>query len=163
MKALVRAAGGASLYFLGAASGFALAIPLAAAALGANTGARMTPPIVSLYGPPALPIQSHMVNRIAKGSRLDIRTPAAPDNSTMVAKSEPAMSDGSMSGSVAAESIAPSISRPIRITPVDPSQTRPARATPKGCLSSIGVTRANLATDELTVCVADAAMIRSME
>ncbi|MGA0563138.1 hypothetical protein ACO2RV_11900 [Ancylobacter sp. VNQ12] len=163
MKALVRAAGGASLYFLGAASGFALAIPLAAVALGANTGARMTPPVVSLYGPPALPIQSHMINRTAKGSRLDIRTPVAPDSSTMVAKSEPATPDGSLAERVTAETITPSISRPIRITPADPVPTRPARATPKGCLSSIGATRANLATDELTVCIADAAMIRDLE
>jgi len=154
MRILVRAAGGASLYLLGAASGFALVIPLAASALSANAGAPVTP--VSGVYRPALTYQSQMVNRAAKGSRLDIRTPAAAENSTMVAKSAGASRATSENG-------APAVSQPIRIVPAGPSQTTPARATPKGCLSAIGATRSNLATDELTVCVADAALIRSIE
>jgi hypothetical protein len=161
MKALVRAAGGASLYILGAASGFALAIPLAAVALGANTGARMAPPVASLYGPALLPLQSHMVNRTAKGARLDIRAPAAPGGTTMVARSEPMTASGSATGKVA-ESAASSISGPVRITPV-PTQSSPGRPTPRGCLSAMGATRANLATDELTICVADASVIGRIE
>ena len=156
MRILVRAAGGASLYLLGAASGFALVIPLAASALSANAGAPVTP--VSGVYRPALTYQSQMVNRAAKGSRLDIRTPAAAENSTMVAKSA-----GASASRATSENGAPAVSQPIRIVPAGPSQTTPARATPKGCLSAIGATRSNLATDELTVCVADAALIRSIE
>lgn len=156
MKALARAAGGASFYILGAASGFALAIPLAAVALGANTGTRMAPPVAGLHGP-AAPLQSPMVNRTAKGARLDIRTPAVPAGASMVAKSEPAAAGG-----VVADSATPSISAPIRIIPL-PTKASPGRPTPKGCLSAMGATSANLATDELTVCVADASVIRNIQ
>lgn len=153
MKSLVRATGGASLYFLGVASGFALAIPLAAVAVGAHAGTRVTP-VAGLHGP-AIAYQSHMVNRSTKATRLGIPMPVGADNSSMVAKTGP-----SPSGDVATGDAAPVAAQPPRGAPTG---TSPARATPKGCLSSIGATRANLATDELTVCVADASVIGHIE
>ncbi len=161
MKALVRAAGGASIYILGAASGFALAIPLAAVALGANTSALIAPPVASLYGPTALPLQAHMVNRTAKGARLDIRTPAVPGAPTIVAKSDP-VAAGAVPARAGADNAAPAQAAPVRIIPL-PTRSGAARPTPKGCLSAMGATSANLATDELTVCVADASVISHIE
>lgn len=119
-------------YLLGAATGVALMVPIAAAAVGGGTVARLAPqPLaIEFIGPSRSVAQAPAVNRAAKGPRLDI---APPTTRPVVDNAIPAASG---------PAVPPRVMR-----------------TPKGCLSSIGVTRANLATEELTVCVADASMI----
>ncbi|WP_454683555.1 hypothetical protein [Ancylobacter moscoviensis] len=130
-----------SAYILGAATGIALMVPLTAGALGAGAVSRLSPQPVAIEGS----LQRNfavapVVNRAAKGPRLDIAPAGVPAQST--------------SGTPAGK---PSVIESA-------SETRPAAParvmrTPKGCLSAIGVTKSNLATEELTVCMADASII----
>ncbi|MDQ0511942.1 hypothetical protein [Ancylobacter amanitiformis] len=150
-----RMAGKSSLYLLGAASGFAVAIPLTAAAVGAGASAWSNPIVAGLHGPAAV-LQAPMVNRAAKGPRLDIRIPSAPGGSSMVARSELA------AGVVQTSGPAPMAGATADATGQPVPRPRAMQA-PRGCLSSIGVTRSNLVTDETVVCVADASIINSIQ
>lgn len=140
-----------SMYFLGTATGLALAIPLAAAAFTAHPATREAP-LVPIAAPGAV-MQSQFVNRTGKGSRLEVRLPSAPveESSSVVVK---APSTATLRTAAAQENASGKSS----------NATPAARAMPslKGCLSSIGVTKSNLTTEELTVCVADASIINSI-
>ncbi|TSJ64650.1 hypothetical protein FO470_05175 [Starkeya sp. 3C] len=135
-----------SAYILGAATGIALMVPLTAGALGAGAVSRLSPQPVAIEGSlqrnfAAAPV----VNRAAKGPRLDI----APAGT-----STPGTSAQSPSSPPAAK--APVIESASETRPAVPARVM---RTPKGCLSAIGVTKSNLATEELTVCMADASII----
>ncbi|MCJ8142763.1 hypothetical protein MKI84_07515 [Ancylobacter sp. A5.8] len=122
-------------YFLGTLTGMAIAIPLTATAFSPAPTGRGAP-IAPIAAPAGALFQSSAIDRTAKGARLDLRvTPSAGAHNT----------------SVATKSSTPE--------PVTPSRTMQAT---RGCASSVGVTRANLTTEELTVCVASASMIQSI-
>lgn len=133
-----------SAYLLGAATGVVLMVPLTVGALGAGAMVRLSPQPVAIeaMGPQGVlsrnVVQAPMVNRAAKGPRLDI-APVPPAAATTKA------------GSV----------RPVVDNGPPPLPAAPPRATrtPKGCLSAIGVTKSSLTTEDLTVCVADASII----
>ncbi|WGD30001.1 hypothetical protein AncyloWKF20_19985 [Ancylobacter sp. WKF20] len=154
MNAFVRAAGKSPSYLIGAVCGFALAIPVAAVALGSSTASHAvtaaTVNAAMVQGPRELPTQAQMVNRSTKGARLDLRIPPAPVGSSMMAKNvlpgAPALSSVGANGAATAQN-APEL--------------QPARAArpPKGCVSALGPTRSSLATEDLTICVASAEMI----
>nr|WP_281493641.1 hypothetical protein [Ancylobacter koreensis] len=128
---------------LGAATGAILMVPITAAAVSSGSFVRLAPqPLaIDVIGPASL-VPAPVVNRAAKGPRLDI----APATATQIPAAP------------AAPGVNPVVEN---ATPSIPASTTPPRVmrTPKGCLSSIGVTRANLATEELTVCVTDASTI----
>jgi hypothetical protein len=142
MGGVVSTAFKGSAYLLGAVTGAALMVPVTAGALSAGAIARITPhPVaIEMMGPPAN-LRAPVVNRAAKGPRLD---------------SGPA-------GTPAAVAPAGAATRPVvdSATPAPASPPRVMR-TPKGCLSAMGVTKSNLATEELTVCVADASIVNSL-
>lgn len=142
MAGLVSTAFKGSAYVVGFATGAALMVPVTAGALSAGAIARITPhPVaIEMMGPPAN-LRAPVVNRAAKGPRLDIGPAGAP-------------------AAVAPAGVA---TRPVVDSTV-PATVSPPRVmrTPKGCLSAIGVTKSNLATEELTVCVADASIINSL-
>ncbi|MBS9476720.1 hypothetical protein [Ancylobacter radicis] len=150
MNAFASLAGKTSAYMIGAVSGFAIAIPLAAVALGAGTSPRIAP--AGVYGPqtpaPQAATQAHQVNRTAKGARLDLRLPQNPMGSSMMAKNVlPAGTAQTAATHVGADGAPTAQNTP---------DMRPARATrpPKGCVSALGPTRSSLATEDLTICVA---------
>ncbi len=146
MKAIASAAGKTSAYLVGAACGFALAIPLAAVALGTVTPAQsgaVQNSVAAIQGPRELPTQAHMINRASKGARLELRIPQVPvGTSTAVKNVLPAPSTPAMAPSAGTA------------TAQNAAEPRPARASrpPRGCVSTLGP--ASLATEELTVCVA---------
>jgi hypothetical protein len=145
-----------SAYLLGAVTGVALMVPLAAGALATGSMTRAAPQVVAIdtFGPMMQPgqgaVQAHLVNRTAKSSRLDLaQRPAAA--STAPAVIVPARAPATMP--------APA---PVMVNNLpEPAPAAPSRATrtPKGCLSALGVTKHSLSTEELTVCVADASLI----
>ena len=149
-----------SAYLLGAVTGVALMVPLAAGALATGSMTRAAPQVVAIeaFGPAMQPgqgaVQAHLINRTAKGSRLDLgpRLDSAPRPaaaSTAPAVIAPARAPATMP----APAMVNNLPEPA---PVAPSR---ATRTPKGCLSALGVTKHSLSTEELTVCVADASMI----
>ncbi|CAA0113707.1 Uncharacterised protein [Starkeya nomas] len=145
-----------SAYILGAATGIALMVPLTAGALGAGAVSRLSPQPVAIEGSlqrnfAAAPV----VNRAAKGPRLDI----APAGTSTPGTSTPGTS--AQSPSTQSPSTPPTAKAPVIESASETRPAAPARVmrTPKGCLSAIGVTKSNLATEELTVCMADASII----
>lgn len=143
MNAFASAAGKSSAYLVGAACGFALAIPIAAVALGAKSPATAS---AEVQGPRDLPTQAQMVNRSSKGARLELRIPPVPvGTSTAVKNVLPVTPAPTATGGTATAQAAP--------------DARPARAArpPRGCVSTLGP--ASLATEELTVCVASIDMV----
>lgn len=164
-----RVAGKSSLYLLGAASGFAIAIPLTAAAVGGGAAGWAGRPAAAF--PAGTVFQSPMVNRGAKSARLDIHIPAAPGGVSMVAKSEfksefkselPAAGTAGRAEEASAPALAAGAAMAEGAAPAVLPAPRATQA-PHGCLSSIGVTRANLVTDEITICVADAGLAASIQ
>ncbi|GLK72298.1 hypothetical protein KHC23_15680 [Ancylobacter dichloromethanicus] len=151
-----------SAYLIGATTGVALMVPLTAGALATGSMTRLAPHPVAIeaFGPGAAArhpvVRAPMVNRAAKGPRLDL----APRDAASSTVGSPAAS------SLAPAPVRPTVS-PAAVTPnvvntgPETAPAAPARATrtPKGCLSAIGVTKSSLSTEELTVCVADASMI----
>lgn len=141
-----------SIYALGTITGLAIAIPLAAAAFTAHP-ARLSAPVVPISVSAGPVEQAHLVNRATKGSRLDVRAPAAPvensaaENMTVIVKASPVIAPATRTATSAE-------TKPASALP-------PTRAMPslRGCLSSIGVTKSNLTTEELTVCMADASTV----
>ena len=136
MFGLAKASFAGAAYLIGAATGVALTLPLAAVAF---TPERGPAPVAMhhLQGPVAS--QASLVNRASKGSRLDVVTPAQsrpmPTPSPSLAReTEPK----------------PVIMQPPRA----PSGAAPA-AMPRGCLSALGGIRPNIPTENLTVCIAD--------
>ncbi|WP_428032730.1 hypothetical protein [Ancylobacter sp.] len=147
-----------SAYLIGATTGVALMVPVTAGALATGSMTRLTPQPVAIeaFGPaaasPGMVMQSQMVNRTAKGPRLNF----APRP---------------QAASAAPVTTLPKTDLPKRAAPAAPSAVvdngavpaplAPSRATrtPKGCLSAIGVTKSSLSTEELTVCVADASVL----
>lgn len=122
-------------YFLGTLTGMAIAIPLTATAFSPAPSGRGAP-VAPIAQPAGALFQSSAINRATKGARLDLRvTP----------------SEGAHNTSVAVKAATPE--------PAAPSRTMKAT---RGCASSVGVTRSNLSTEELTVCVADASMIQNI-
>ena len=134
-----------SFYVAGAVTGLMVAIPLVGASVGVGAVSRSVPPIAAIdpIGPRALAIQAPMINRANKGSRLEIVSPA------------------SGTGQSTHERTPSAVAEPV-MTPKSAKPPARAMETPRGCLLSIGVTKSNLATEELTVCMADASMIRSI-
>ncbi len=141
-----------SVYFLGTATGLALAVPLAAAAFTAHPIIREAP-IAPIAAPAGTILQSHLINRSSKGSRLEVKLPAAPaqEGTSVVVK---APSANTLRTATTEQNTSGKSSNALQ----------PARAMPslKGCMSSIGVTKSNLTTEELTVCVADASVTNSI-
>ena len=145
-----------SAYLLGAVTGVALMVPLTAGALATGSMTRLAPQAMAIdaLGPGARPgtgaVQAHLVNRTAKGSRLD----SAP---------RPAATSPAPAAIVPARVPAPATTpaRAFVNNLPEPAPVTPSRATrtPKGCLSALGLTKSSLSTEELTVCVADASMI----
>ncbi len=140
-----------SAYILGATTGIALMVPLTAGALGAGAVSRLSPQPVAIEGSlqrnfAAAPV----VNRAAKGPRLDI----APAGTSTQGSSAQGSSTQGISAPPAAK--APVVESASETRPAAPARVM---RTPKGCLSAIGVTKSNLATEELTVCMADASII----
>jgi len=147
MRGLGKVSPKGSAYFWGTVTGLVIAIPLTGAVFGAvalatPSAAALQAPVVQTVNPQAM-LQSLSVNRATKSAALEIKRRPAPavDNSA-------GMSTSVKSDAVKADAL------PLSITP----KARTLR-TPKGCLSSVGVTKANIATEELTVCVADASII----
>lgn len=145
-----------SAYLLGAVTGVALMVPLAAGALATGSMTRAAPQVVAIeaFGPAMQPgqraVQAHLVNRTAKSSRLDLAprpAAASPAPAVIVPARAPATIP------VPAPAMVNNLPEPA---PAAPSR---ATRTPKGCLSALGVTKHSLSTEELTVCVADASMI----
>lgn len=143
-----------SAYLLGAVTGVALMVPLAAGALATGSMTRAAPQVVAIeaFGPTMQPgqgaVQAHLVNRTAKGPRLDLAPrPAAASPAPAVIV--PARAPATMPAPAMVNNLP------------EPAPAAPSRATrtPKGCLSALGVTKHSLSTEELTVCVADASMI----
>lgn len=143
-----------SAYLLGAVTGVALMVPLAAGALATGSMTRVAPQVVAIeaFGPTMQPgqgaVQAHLVNRTAKGPRLDLAPrPAAASPAPAVIV--PARAPATMPAPAMVNNLP------------EPAPAAPSRATrtPKGCLSALGVTKHSLSTEELTVCVADASMI----
>lgn len=132
-----------SAYLLGAATGVVLMVPLTVGALGAGAMVRLSPQPVAIeaMGPQGVlsrnVVQAPMVNRAAKGPRLDV-APTPPAARAMDGGSRPVVDNG-----------------PLPTPAAPPRATR----TPKGCLSAIGVTKSSLSTEDLTICVADASII----
>lgn len=141
-----------SAYLIGAVTGVALMVPLTAGALATGSMTRLAPQAMAIdaFGPGTGAMQSHLVNRTAKASRLD----SAP---------RPAAASPAPRVTVPARAPAPAATpaRAIVNNLPEPAPVTPSRATrtPKGCLSALGVTKSSLSTEELTVCVADASMI----
>lgn len=144
-----------SMYLLGTATGLALVIPLAAAAFTAHPAARQAP-IVAIGAPAGTVMQSQLINRSSKGARLDMHVPSAPaghnssaPNTSVIVKIQPVVPTSRTATSE-------------EVKPASASTAPAARAMPslKGCLSGIGVTKSNLTTEELTICVADASIIK---
>ena len=136
-----------SAYFWGTVTGLVIAIPLTGAVFGAvalatPSAAMVETHTVQTVNPQAM-LQSLSVNRTTKTAALEIKKRPAPavDNSA-------GMSTTVKSDAVKADAL-----------PLTTAPKARAMRTPKGCLSAIGVTKANLATEELTVCVADASII----
>lgn len=133
-----------SAYLLGAATGVVLMVPLTVGALGAGAMVRLAPQPVAIeaMGPPGVlsrnAVQAPMVNRAAKGPRLNVAPAPPAATRTMDGEARPVVDNGPL---------------PTPATP--PRATR----TPKGCLSAIGVTKSSLSTEDLTICVADASII----
>ncbi|RTL98442.1 hypothetical protein EJV44_06645 [Ancylobacter aquaticus] len=143
-----------SAYLLGAVTGVALMVPLAAGALATGSMTRVAPQVVAIeaFGPAMQPgqgaVQAHLVNRTAKSSRLDlVPRPAAASPAPAVIV--PARAPATMPAPAMVNNLP------------EPAPAAPSRATrtPKGCLSALGVTKHSLSTEELTVCVADASII----
>ena len=143
MAGIVSTAFKGSVYLVGMATGAALMVPVVAGALGTGAIARVTPrPVaIEMMGPPAALAHAPIVNRAAKGPRLDIGPAGAPAATGPAGAATRAASDS------------------VSTLPATPPRVM---RTPKGCLSAIGVTKANLATEELTVCVADASVVNSL-
>ena len=143
-----------SAYLLGAVTGVALMVPLAAGALATGSMTRVAPQVVAIeaFGPAMQPgqgaVQAHLVNRTAKGPRLDL-APRPAAASTAPAVIAPARAPATMPAPAMVNNLP------------EPAPAAPSRATrtPKGCLSALGVTKHSLSTEELTVCVADASII----
>lgn len=144
-----------SAYFWGTVTGLVIAVPLMGAVVGAV--ALATPSVAAIetrtmqtstmqtVNPQAM-LQSLSINRTTKTAALEIKKRPAPlvNNSA------------GMSTSVKADAVK---ADPLPLPVVPKARTM---RTPKGCLSSIGVTKANIATEELTICVADASVINSI-
>lgn len=150
MRGLAKTSPKGSAYFWGTVTGLVIAIPLTGAVFGAvalatPSAAALEAPVVQTVNPQAM-LQSLSVNRTTKTAALEIKKRPAPavDNSA-------GMSTSVKSDAVKADAL------PLTTAP----KARTMR-TPKGCLSSIGVTKANIATEELTVCVADISVINSI-
>ncbi|MDQ0349489.1 hypothetical protein [Ancylobacter vacuolatus] len=143
-----------SAYLIGAVTGVALMVPLTAGALATGSMTRLAPQAMAIdaFGPGTGAMQSHLVNRTAKASRLDSAPrPAAASPAPRV--TVPARAPAPAPAATPARAIVNNLPEPA---PVTPSR---ATRTPKGCLSALGVTKSSLSTEELTVCVADASMI----
>lgn len=163
MSGLASAAFRTSAYVAGAATGLMVALPLVAASVGAVAASRAVPPVVAIdsIGPDMPIFQASQVNRTAKGPRLDgdprrafgIRAPAPMADQADGTGTVPAILP------VAAPVTAPAA--PKAPPKAAPSPTR-AVETPRGCLSAIGAPQSNLATEELTICVADASVLRNL-
>ncbi|TCK30534.1 hypothetical protein EV667_0625 [Ancylobacter aquaticus] len=145
-----------SAYLLGAATGVALMVPLAAGALATGSMTRVAPQAMAIeaFGPEAGARQAHLVNRSGKGARLDVAPRPA-------VSSRPKMSSDSPAVIVPVRAPASTQTPTVVTNQPEIAPVAPARATrtPKGCLSALGVTKSSLSTEELTVCVADASMI----
>lgn len=143
---LARAGFTGAAYLLGAASGIALALPLAATAF---TPERMPAP--RAIEAPAV-TQALLVNRAAKGPRLEIHTPAPTVSAPVLpdlARDAPAPAPRPVSEEKAAPAAKPASPTPAGATP----------SLPRGCLSALGGLRPNIPTENLTVCIADISTI----
>ena len=151
MRGLAKISPKSSAYFWGTVTGLVIAIPLTGAVFGAVALATPSAAIIETHSVqtvnPQAMLQSLSINRTTKTAALEIKKRPAPavDNSA-------GMSTTVKSDAVKADAL------PLPIVP----KARTMR-TPKGCLSSIGVTKANIATEELTVCVADASIVDSIK
>lgn len=141
-----------SAYLWGTVTGLVIAIPLTGAVFGAV--ALATPSVVPVatnsvqtVNPQAM-LQSLSINRMTKTAALTIKKRSAPVVINPAAEGSAGVSTSVKADAVKADAL------PAPIVP----KARTMRAL-KGCLSSIGVTKANIATEELTVCVADASII----
>jgi len=151
MRGLAKISPKSSAYFWGTVTGLVIAIPLTGAVFGAVALATPSAAIIETHSVqtvnPQAMLQSLSINRTTKTAALEIKKRPAPtvDNSA-------GMSTTVKSDAVKADAL------PLPIVP----KARTMR-TPKGCLSSIGVTKANIATEELTVCVAGASIVDSIK
>ena len=151
MRGLAKISPKSSAYFWGTITGLVIAIPLTGAVFGAVALATPSAAIIETHSVqtvnPQAMLQSLSINRTTKTAALEIKKRPAPtvDNSA-------GMSTTVKSDAVKADAL------PLPIVP----KARTMR-TPKGCLSSIGVTKANIATEELTVCVAGASIVDSIK
>lgn len=150
MRGLGKVSPKGSAYFWGTVTGLVIAIPLTGAVFGAVALATPSPvmtaaPVVQTVNPQAM-LQSLSVNRSTKTAALEIKKRPAPAVDTSAGMSTSVKSDA-----VKADAL-----------PLSPLPKARTLRTPKGCLSSVGVTKANIATEELTICVADASIIDSI-
>lgn len=146
-----------SAYLWGTVTGLVIAIPLTGAVFGAV--ALATPSVapvatnsVQTVNPQAM-LQSLSINRMTKTAALTIKKRSAPVVINPAAEGSAGVSTSAKAAPVKADAVKAD-ALPAPIVP----KARTMRAL-KGCLSSIGVTKANIATEELTVCVADASII----
>ena len=151
MRGLAKISPKGSAYFWGTVTGLVIAIPLTGAVFGAvalaTPSAAIETQAVQTVNPQAM-LQSLSVNRATKTAALEIKKRPTPTVDNFAG----------MSTSVKSDAVkADAVPMPMPIVP----KARTMR-TPKGCMSSIGVTKANIATEELTVCVADASIIDSI-
>lgn len=147
MFAIAKAGFAGTVYLFGAATGVAVALPLAAVAFAPERSAN--PQHLAIQTQTVQVSQSGLVNRSAKGDRLDIRIPAVP----MAAPALPA-APSQVAGEpqpVTGPAIIPVESRRI---PVKPAGAAPTPL-PRGCLSAMGGLPTKINTENLAVCMAD--------
>ncbi|GLK85215.1 hypothetical protein [Ancylobacter defluvii] len=132
-------------YLFGAATGLAVALPLAAVAF---TPERVAAPEPRAIEAPAVS-QSTMVNRATKGPRLDITVPAAALPTAPVQAPAP-----DLARDMPTVAPQPALDMKAPGAPRAPAGAAPAPM-PRGCLSALGGIRPNIPTENLTVCIAD--------
>lgn len=131
----------ATRFVSGVLTGLVIALPLALSAswVGAIAASRLAG--AETPAPVAITSSAGMVNRAAKASRLPL----------------PAASGAQQPASVRAVSEAATsvVSKGER----EKARPRTNGVTPRGCLSAVGGLNSNIATEEMTVCVADISTI----
>ncbi|MBS7542308.1 hypothetical protein [Ancylobacter oerskovii] len=161
--AAARAGIAGTAFIFGAALGLAAALPLAALAF---TPERMPAPMPRAIEAPAI-TQSPMVNRTAKGPRLDLSAPAAARVAPSPAQTqEPGFAPGLAPDPAREPALArdvPPVPQPALDMKAPAAPRAPAGAAPgpmpRGCLSALGGIRPNIPTENLTVCMADISTI----
>lgn len=164
MLALIKVGFAGSAYVFGAATGLAVALPLASVAFVPSASAPGPQPAAEL------PVRAigPTVNRSTKGPRLDISLPVGasaparsldivPEATSIVTRSPASATTRSLPADTVPAS--PAVDRrPPQAK--QPSTGSNPTTIPRGCLSALGGLRSTITTQVPTVCVADISNIQ---